>query len=128
MMTPESLPNPSNPDKLKVLVLIDDCTVSQQKQVLKYFIYGRPININCIFLAQKYSKINLTIRENTNVWILFDQGIKAIKNHMFNEIGNAFDSDNDMVDFYKQNVVIDIVIILFISKILTNGILRIMNN
>ena len=78
--------------------------ILQQNQVLKYFIYGRPININCIFLAQKYSKINLTIRENTNVWILFDQGIKAIKNHMFNEIGNAFDSDNDMVDFYKQNI------------------------
>ena len=125
---PELLPNPSNPDKLKVLVLIDDCTVLQQNQVLKYFTFGRPININCIFLAQKYSKINLTIRENTNVWILFDQGIKAIKNHMFIEIGNAFNNSNDMVDFYKRSIFVVIVIILFILKILTNGILRIMNN
>ena len=101
---PELLPEPSNPDKLKVLVLIDDCMILQQKQVLKYFVSGRPVNINCIFLAQKYSKIDLTIRENTNVWILFDQGIKTIKNHMSIEIGNAFGSDKNMVDFYKQNV------------------------
>ena len=68
------------------------------------FGYGRPLNINTIYLSQKYTKVPSTIRENCKVFILFNQFVKTIKENIYNEIGDQFDNDKEMINFFKINI------------------------
>ena len=66
------LPNELNPWGFKkVLVIIDDCTIINSVNPMQLFVYGRPLNINTIYLSQKYTKVPCTIRENCNVFVFF---------------------------------------------------------
>ena len=68
------------------------------------FVYGRPLNINTIYLSQKYNKVPSTIRENCNVFIFFKQSVKIIKENIYNEIGDQFDNDKEIINFFKINI------------------------
>ena len=68
------------------------------------YIYGRPLNINKIYLSQKYTKVPCTIRENCNVFVLFKQTIKAIKDFIYKEIGDQFENDIEMKNFFHANI------------------------
>lgn len=71
-----SVPDPSELDpKLKNLIIFDDIIDEKnQARVEKYFIRGRPLNIDCIYLSQDYFSLSKNlIRKNANFYILFEQ-------------------------------------------------------
>ena len=88
----------------KTLVMIDDCTIINSVNPTQLFAYGRRFNINTIYSSQKYTKVPCTIRENCNVFVLFKQTIKAIKNFIFKEIGDQFENDTEMTNFVHANI------------------------
>ena len=54
----------------KTLVIIDDCKVINSVNPTQLYVYGRPLNINTIYLSQKYKKVLCTIKENCNIFVL----------------------------------------------------------
>ena len=62
----------------RILVIIDDCTIINSVKPTNLFVYGRPLNINTIYLSQKYTKVPCTIRENCNVFVFFEQNTRTI--------------------------------------------------
>ena len=74
-----------------MLVVIDDCTIINSVNPIQLFVYGRPLNINTIYLSQKYTKVPCTIRENCNVFVFFKQTPRAIKDCIYREIGDQFE-------------------------------------
>ena len=65
----------------KILFIIDDCGSKSQKQISPYFQYGRPLNINTIYLSQNYFLIpRQTIRCNSDVLILFKLNKRDLQN------------------------------------------------
>ena len=106
------LPNELNPHEInKPLVIIDDCTIINSVNPTKLFVYGRPITINTIYLSQKYAKVPATIRENCNVFILFKQSVKTIKENIYNKIGDQFDNDKEMINFLKLILKINMILL-----------------
>ena len=52
------LPNELNPRGVKrTLVIVDDCTIINSVNPTELFVFGRPLNINTIYLLQKYTKV-----------------------------------------------------------------------
>ena len=99
------LPQVLNPGgRLKILCIIDDCTIINSLNPTQLFVYCRPLNINTIYISQKYTKVPSTIRENTNVFILFKQSMRTIKENIFHEIWNQFESDKEMIEFFKLHI------------------------
>ena len=94
--------NPSGINK--TLVIIDDCTIIKSINPTQLYVYGRPLNINTIYLSQKYTKVPCTIRENCNVFVLFKQTVKAIKDFIYKEIGDQFENDIEMKNFFNANI------------------------
>ena len=71
---PDDIPLPEklNPKGHKrILVIIDDSTIISFVKPTQLFAYGRPLNINTIYLSQKYTKVPCAIRENCNVFVFF---------------------------------------------------------
>ena len=104
---PEELPNPEdlNPTRNgRVLVVIADCSIIKSDTPIKYFSYARPLNINLFYLSQTYAKVPKFIRENTNLFFLFKINNRTIKDVVFNEIGNAFESDHKMISFFNNHI------------------------
>ena len=99
------LPNELNPQRIKkTLVIIDDCTIINSINPIQLFVNGRPLNINTIYLSQKYTKVPATIRENCNVFILFKQSVKTIKENIYPEIGDQFDSEKEMINLFNNYI------------------------
>ena len=68
------LPNELNPRKVKtVLVVIDDCIIINSVNPKQLFVYGKPLNINTIYLSQKYIKVPCTFRENCYVFVFLNK-------------------------------------------------------
>ena len=100
-----TLPHELTPQRIKqTLVIIDDCTIINSPNPIQLFVYGRPLNINTIYLSQKYTNVPATIRENCKVFILFKQSVKTIKKYIYNKIGDQFDNDKEMINFVKVNI------------------------
>ena len=59
----------------KTLVIIDYYININSVNPTQLFVCGRPLNINTIYLSQKYTKVPATIRKNCNVFILFKQPV-----------------------------------------------------
>ena len=62
---PDDIPLPQelNTQGIKTtLVIIDDCTIIKSINPTQLYVYGRPLNINTIYLSQKYTKVPCTIR------------------------------------------------------------------
>ena len=88
----------------KTLVNIDDCTIINSDKPTQLSVYGRPLNINTIYLSKKYTKVPCTIRKNSNVFVFFKQIIRAIKDFNHKEIGDQFENDIEMKTFFKMNI------------------------
>ena len=75
--------------KRKILLIIDNCmTKKNQRKIGDYFTYGRPLNINTIYLSQAYYELDKnTIRNNTQVFILFGVPDRDIGT-LFNDLGS----------------------------------------
>ena len=94
-----------NPNRIKqTLVIIDDCTIIKSINPTELYVYGRLLNINTIYLSQKYTKVLCTIRENCNVSVLFKQTVKAIKDFIYKEIGDQFENDIEMKNIIHINI------------------------
>lgn len=77
---PSKIPDPSEIDKnLKTLIVFDDILLEKQNKVESYYTRGRHNNVDCIYISQNYTKLpKNTIRENTNLFILFPQDIRTL--------------------------------------------------
>ena len=99
------LPNELNPQGInKTLVIIDDCTIINSVNLTQLFVYGRPLNINTIYLSQKYTKFCSTIRKICNVFLLFKQFVNTIKNNIYHEFSDPFDNDKEIFNCFKVNI------------------------
>ena len=63
-------------------MIIDDFIIINSFNPIQLFVYNRPLKINTIYLSQKYINVPATIRENCNVFILFKQSVKTIKEYI----------------------------------------------
>jgi len=74
------IPDPSELDPCKKnLIVFDDVQMENQKKCEAYYTRGRHSSVDCFYLAQNYFKVpRQTIRENSNLIILFRQANKSI--------------------------------------------------
>ena len=86
----------------RILVIIDDCTILNSVKPTHLFVYGRPLNINTIYLSQKYTKVPFSIRENCNVFVFFEQNTRTLKDFIFREVGDQFEKDTEIESFFKM--------------------------
>ncbi len=76
----ESVPDPSelNPEDKNIMVFDDVLQCSQEKPAA-YFTRSRHSNCDCVYISQNYFKVERgSVRENTNVLILFPQDYKNL--------------------------------------------------
>ena len=89
----QNIPDPSAPDPMqKNLLLSEDCFLGKQNKAEAYYTRGRHNN-NCdtIYIAQNYFRLpRHTVRENSNLIILFPQDVKNLTHihadHFANDI------------------------------------------
>ena len=62
-------------------------------------VYNRPLNINTIYLSEKYTKVLCTSNDNCNIFVLFKQSVKTIKDFIYKEIGDQFVNDTKLKTF-----------------------------
>src|SRR5579863_6043861 len=79
--TDEEIINPSELDKNKNHIMIfDDVMLKDQSIIKDYFCRGRHNNVSVFYLVQSLHKISKhCIRENANIFILFQQDDKTLK-------------------------------------------------
>ena len=77
----DGIPDPSTLDKTKTHVLIfDDVMDKNQKNMTSYFCRGRHNNVNVFYLCQSVHQLKKHgIRQNANIFILFEQDDKTLK-------------------------------------------------
>jgi hypothetical protein len=82
----------------KILVIVDDCMQKRQFSVNSYFIYGRPLGIQIIYLTQAFFETDKnSIRGNCNAFIFFETSATDLR-YSFEQVGaRGFDN----VDGYK---------------------------
>ena len=77
----ELIPDPKTLDpKLKNLLILDDCFLGKQSKAKAYYTRGRHNNCDTLYISQNYFALpRQTIRENSNLIILFPQNTKSIE-------------------------------------------------
>ena len=102
---PEQLPEPEDLVKImkkenkKTLLIIDDCMKKKQTTLQSYFLYGRPLGINTVYLTQAYFTVDKdTIRNNCQIIIVFELSNTDLKNS-FEQLGSK---TMDTLDEYKK--------------------------
>ena len=66
----------------KNLMIFDDCILEKQNKAQSYYTRGRHSNCDCFYISQNFFKLDRqTIRENSNLIILFPQNSKNL-NHI----------------------------------------------
>ena len=77
-ISPEKIPRVDSlsPERSTVIIFEDVCLASEhiQNRISQFFIQGRHRNISPIYMSQKYHKIPLINRENSNYLVLFNSG------------------------------------------------------
>ena len=76
----KQIPDPSAlNDKEKNLMIFDDCILEKQNKAQSYYTKGHHSLRNCFYISQNYFKLDRqTIRENSNLIILFPQNPKSL--------------------------------------------------
>jgi len=79
--TDEEIKNPNELDsETNHIMIFDDVMLDDQKTIKEYFCRGRHNNVNVFYLCQSLFKIEKhCIRDNANVFILFNQDTKSFK-------------------------------------------------
>ncbi len=80
------IPDPSSlNEQVKNLMIFDDCILENQNKAQSYYTRGRHSNCDCFYISQNYFKLDRqTIRENSNLIILFSQSGKNIS-HIYED-------------------------------------------
>ena len=79
-------------------MIIDDCMQKRQNSISSLFIYGRPLNINVIYLTQAFFETDKnSIRGNCNSFIFFETSATDLR-HSFEQIGSR---DFKNIEEYK---------------------------
>ena len=80
------IPDPSSSNENdKNLMIFDDCILEKQNKAQSYYTRGRHSNCDCFYISQNYFKLDRqTIRENSNLIILFQQSGKNLS-HIYND-------------------------------------------
>jgi len=66
-------------------MIFDDLLLQKQNKCKAYYVRGRHLNCDCLYLSQNYFKLpRQTIRDNANFFCLFPQDQKNI-DHIFND-------------------------------------------
>lgn len=79
--TDDEIKDPSELDKNKNHIMIfDDVMLKDQSQIKDYFCRGRHNNVSVFYLCQSLNRIaKHCIKDNANVFILFDQNLKTLQ-------------------------------------------------
>ena len=93
------IPDPSSlNEKDKNLIIFDDCILERQNKCQSYYTRGRHANCDCFYISQNYFKLDRqTIRENSNLIILFPQNPKDLQHIHADHCGEL--SFKDFKDF-----------------------------
>ena len=90
----EDLGDKSNQDFQNCCVVFDDMLDSNQKLIDPFFTRGRHNDLDVYYLSQSYFDLpKRTIRNNSNIIILFQQTLKDVE-HIYRDIA-GFDMSND---------------------------------
>ena len=90
----EDLDDKSIQDFQNCCVVFDDMLVSNQKLIDPFFTRGRHNDLDVYYLSQSYFDLpKRTIRNNSNIIILFQQTLKDVE-HIYRDIA-GFDMSND---------------------------------
>jgi Poxvirus A32 protein len=77
-ISPEKIPSVRafSPERSTAIVFEDVCLAPEyiQNQIGQFFGNGRHRNISCVYVAQKYHKINTFMRENASHLVIFNSG------------------------------------------------------
>jgi len=71
---------------------------------MQVFVYGRPLNRGIIYISQKYTKVATTIRENANYWILWSTSKRTLRENIYPELGDSFDSADEMYKYLNSTI------------------------
>lgn len=115
----DMIPDPTEIDpNLKTLIIFDDIMLEKQNKVESYYTRGRHNNIDCFYISQNYIKLpKNTIRENTNLFILFPQD-KLNLNYFYRDHCNDIKKDEfDDLCYKSWNIEFGFVTIDLSSKI-----------
>jgi hypothetical protein len=76
------IPDPNELNKNhKNLIIFDDIMLEKQNKCETYYTRGRHNNVDCFYISQNYTKLpRHTIRENSNLFILFPQDSITLDN------------------------------------------------
>ena len=86
----------------KNLLILDDCFLGKQNKAEAYYSRGRHNNCDTIYISQNYFRLpRQTIRENSNLIILFPQDSKNL-NHIYADHCTADISMNEFKAFCKN--------------------------
>ncbi len=87
----------------KILVVCDDSMTLDKKKITNLFSAGRPLNINTVYILQKYFyRDTKTIRDNANHFIIFNTSIKDSK-EIYKEIGGSFNTEKDIIKYCNNS-------------------------
>ena len=90
-----AIPDPTNLNKNeKNLLILDDCILGKQRKAEAYYTRGRHNNCDTFYISQNYFLLpRQTIRENSNLIILFPQDIKNLNHIHADHCGNDMPLD-----------------------------------
>ena len=96
------IPDPSAlDDQEKNLMIFDDCILEKQSSAQSYYTRGRHSSCDCFYISQNYFKLDRqTIRENSNLIILFPQNPKSLAHIHSDHCGEI--SFQDFRDFCNR--------------------------
>ena len=98
-----SIPDPSNLNSTeKNLLILDDCFLGKQNKAEAYYTRGRHNNCDTFYISQNYFRLpRQTIRENSNLIILFPQDAKNLA-HIYSDHCSQDISKEEFKDFCKK--------------------------
>ena len=94
-------PRELNPS-LKNLLILDDCFLGRQNKAEAYYTRGRHNSCDTLYISQNYFRLpRQTIRENSNLIILFPQDVKNL-NHIHTDHCSTDIPLSEFKDFCKK--------------------------
>lgn len=98
-----TIPDPSELDPSnRNLLILDDCFLGRQNKAEAYYTRGRHNNCDTFYISQNYFRLpRQTIRENSNLIILFPQDTKNLS-HIYNDHCSQDISIDEFKSFCKK--------------------------
>ena len=124
---PDDIPLPQelNPNGHKrILFIIDDCTIINSVKPTQLFVYGRPLNINKIYLSKNILKFHVLL-ERIVMYLYFLNKILELKYFIFRKVCDQFEKDTKIESFFKMNIKAKMISFCIIKK-KVNGMIKLL--